>query len=228
MQEEQAQDYSFVLVEDSAESRLFIELSSYGADLTEARGAVELAFRLREQDSPLSDAVPYLIGFAVVAYCRTILASNVRAAMTSHFQIPSDLAKTHEDIKAFRNATIAHSQSDLAVTYPVGVLDGETLEVVHVMGATVSSALPWSVVRDFQTLLERVEDLVDQAIEPVRLKLEARLRGADRHAMVANGVTPSAIHKLAVDFNPKSKRRRFATSHSVYGDPVTPNEIPPT
>ena len=67
-----------VMVEDSPDTRLVIELSSYASDLTEAHHALDLAIQGQDPGSPLADASPYLIGFAVVAYCRTISHSNVR------------------------------------------------------------------------------------------------------------------------------------------------------
>src|SRR5665647_2700324 len=85
------------------------------------------------------DASAYLIGFAVVAYCRAILHSNVRGRLTDHIEVPAELMEIHNQVKTFRNATIAHSQSELSVTYPVGVLDAQTLEVRFVAGATVIS-----------------------------------------------------------------------------------------
>lgn len=62
-----------VTVRDPADTRLFIELSSYGSDLSEARHALDLAIQGDEEGYPYADARAYLIGFVVVAYCRTIL-----------------------------------------------------------------------------------------------------------------------------------------------------------
>lgn len=56
---------------DSADSRLFVELSSYGADLAVVRHAPDLAIKSRGGNSPLKVAAPYLIAFTVIAYCRT-------------------------------------------------------------------------------------------------------------------------------------------------------------
>ena len=61
------------MVPNSVDARLFVELSSYGTDLTEARHALKLAVEGVE-GSPLRVAAAYLIGFATVAYCRTSLA----------------------------------------------------------------------------------------------------------------------------------------------------------
>src|SRR4051812_5623177 len=105
-----------VMLEDSADARLFVELSSYAADIVEAREALRLAARVSEEDSGLVDAAAYLINCAVVAYCRTIQDSNVRGRLTEHVEIPGDLADTHELIRGYRNTTVAHSQSEFSIT----------------------------------------------------------------------------------------------------------------
>lgn len=113
-----------VTVRDPADTRLFIELSSYGSDLSEARHALDLAIQGDEEGYPYADARAYLIGFVVVAYCRTILRSNVRGRITDHIDIPAELIGIHEQVKTFRNATIAHSQSELSVTSLLGQQQG--------------------------------------------------------------------------------------------------------
>jgi len=65
-----AQPFVTISVGDSPDSRLFIELSSYGSDLAEARQALDLVIRGFEEGSVLADASQHLVGLAVVAYCR--------------------------------------------------------------------------------------------------------------------------------------------------------------
>lgn len=204
-----------VTVRDSRDARLFVELSSYGSDLSEAQHALDLAIRGEEEGSPLNDASAYLIGFAVVAYCRTILHSNVRGRLTDYIDVPAELMETHNQVKTFRNATIAHSQSDLSVTYPVGVLDARTLEVRFVAGATVISPLPWLVVQKFRTLVAAMEELLDEAILPVRVRLEHQLRRTDPKILAA-GARPKVLERFAGEFNPRTKRPPYPTSHTVY------------
>ena len=78
----------------------------------------------RRRGYPYADARAYLIGFVVVAYCRTILRSNVRGRITDHIDIPAELIGIHEQVKTFRNATIAHPQSELSVTSRLGQQQG--------------------------------------------------------------------------------------------------------
>ena len=204
-------------VGDSPESRLFIELSSYGSDLAEARDALDLAIRGSEQGSALADASRYLVGLAVVAYCRTILHSNVRGPLTDHVGIPDELVDVHDRVKTYRNATVAHSQSELAVTYAVGILDSDTLRVRDVAGPTVIVPLPNRVVHEFQTLIDVMERRLDEVIEPVRASLMMTLAGMDR-SQVEAAVRPDIQEKWAHEFNPKTKRSRYPTGHTVYWD----------
>ena len=215
MDEGEARRPLIVTVDDSPDARRFIELSSHAADLTEASDALGWALDAA-QDGSLPNVKPYLIGFAVVAYCRCFLHSNVRTPLGNHIDIPSGMRGTHEAIKAFRNQTIAHSQSDLAVTYPVGVLDAQTTELQFVSAVTVASTLPDSIAKDFEALIDAVLDLLDEVLAPVRERLEETLRATDPEAL--DVAPPAAIDKMADDFHPRSKRARYPTSHTFYWD----------
>lgn len=206
-----------VMVEDSPDARLFIELSSHAADLIEAHHALELALQEHDSGSTLADASPYLVGFAVIAYGRSVLHSNVRGRLTDHVVVPGHLTDVHEQIKNFRNATIAHSQSELSVTYPTGFLDPSTLEVSHVSAVTMSSTLPIAVTQRFRILVEAMIDQLDQAIEPIRTRLEDGLRQINPDALLA-GARPTVLTKAAEDFEPRSKRTRYPTRQTLYWD----------
>ena len=206
-----------VMVEDSADTRLFIELSSHAADLMEAHHALALALQQHESDSTLADASPFLVGFAVVAYGRCILHSNVRGRLTDHVGVPGHLTEVHEQIKSFRNATIAHSQSELSVTYPVGSLDPSTFEVSHVSAVTMTSTLPIAVTQRFLTLVEAMIDQLDQVIEPIRTRLEDGLKKASPDALLA-GARPTLLTMAAEHFEPRSKRTPYPTRQTLYWD----------
>jgi hypothetical protein len=204
-----------VAVDDSPDARLFIELSSHAADLTEASDALDWALNSTRDDS-LPNVKPYLLGFAVVSYCRCFLHSNVRTQLGDHIDIPAGMSGTHEAIKAFRNQTIAHSQSELTVTYPVGVLDAKTLELQFVSALTVASTLPDTIAKDFSRLISAVLDLLDEVLAPVRERVEEVLRATDPEALIA--AAPRGIDKMADDFRPRSKRARYPIAHTVYWD----------
>ena len=117
------QSFEFVMVDDSDDARWFVELSSCAADLVEARDALGLALRSMADDaSPLQDAERSLVANAAMAYCRTFFPSKVRRPVTNVVEIPQEFAATHQRVAMFRNRAIAHSQSDLSVTYALGVL----------------------------------------------------------------------------------------------------------
>lgn len=204
-----------VAVEDSPDTRLFIELSSHATDLTEASHALDWALRAT-QDDAWADLKPYLMGSAVVSYCRCFLHSNVRAPLSDRIDIPPEMNGIHETIRVFRNQTIAHSQSELTVTYPVGVLDAKTMELQSVSALTVASTLPDSIAEDFARLIRTVLELLDDALDPVRGRLEQVLRTTAPEALVA--APPRAIDKFASQFDPRSKRGPYPTAYTFHWD----------
>lgn len=158
-----------------------------------------------------------MVGFAVVANGRSILQSNVRGRLTDHVDVPDHLTDVHEQIKSFRNATIAHSQSELSVTYPMGFFDPSTLELSHVSAVTMTSTLPIAVTQRFRILVEAMIDQLDQAIEPIRTRLEDGLRQIKPDALLA-GARPTVLARAADEFEPRSKRTRYPTRQTLYWD----------
>lgn len=222
--DEDAQPFVVVPVGDSAERRLFIELSSYGSDLAEARNALDLAIQGLEDGSVLADASRHLVGLAVIAYCRTVLHSNVRGLLTDHVAVPEELVDVHDQVKTYRNATVAHSQSELAVTYAVGVLDSRTLAVRDVAGLTVVVPPPAPVVLKFGGLIEEMERRLDEVLEPIRASLmNALTRTAPSQLRAA--ARPEIQEKWAHEFNPRTKRAPYPTGHTVYWTPIA--DAPP-
>ena len=217
--DEEAQPFVVIPVGDSPESRLFIELSSYGSDLAEARNALDLAVQASEEGSVLADASRHLVGIAVIAYCRTILHSNVRGRLTDYVAVPGELADVHDQVKTYRNATVAHSQSELAVTYAVGVLDSDSLKVRDVAGLTAVVPLPDRTVLEFRGLIDDMERRLDEVLEPVRASLMKTLAGVDRSQLEA-ALRPEIQEKWAHEFNPRTKRARYPIGHTVYWELV--------
>jgi hypothetical protein len=205
----------FVLLPDNADTRLFIELSSHAADLTEAREALTLA--LSAPIPGLPDGVKRsLIANAVMAYCRTFFPSKVRTPITSFVQVPEELFATHDLVARFRNRTIAQSQSDLSVTYPIGILDAKTLNVLDVSAPTVCSTMPTEQVNRFITLIDEMRRRLDDVIEPIRDRLKAILTDADRAALVEKGPRPNAHLLQARAFANPATRSPYPRSHPLY------------
>ncbi|KQZ70790.1 hypothetical protein [Nocardioides sp. Root151] len=217
--DEETQPFVVVPVRDSLESRLFIELSSFGSDLAEARNALDLAIQGFEAGSVLADASHHLVGLAVIAYCRTVQHSNVRGCMTDHVAVPEELADVHDQVRVYRNATVAHSQSELAVTYAVGVLDSRTLKVRDVAGLTVVVPPPAQMVLEFRGLIEEMERRLDDVLEPVRASLMKALIGVDP-SQLRDAAGPEIQEKWAHEFNARTKRAPYPTGHTVYWDAV--------
>ncbi|WP_146068105.1 hypothetical protein [Cryobacterium sp. M96] len=82
--------------------------------------------------------------------------------------------------------------------------------------ATYSQTLQPPMVSRFLELLEAVDDLLFEAIEPVRQKLIEKLGGSDRAAMVARGVRPRVINASDADFDPRTKRLPYPTSNKLH------------
>lgn len=212
--------FKVVTVPDSADARLFVELSSYGADLAEARHALDLAIESRGEGSHLEDVAAYLIAFAVVAYCRTYFPSNIRKPLTDHIDIPDELSEIHRLVGAFRNTTIAHSQSKLATTFPVGVVDAETLCVRDVTAATVSQTLPPPLVDRFHKLLVTADDLLYGATEQIRQRLIEHL-GGSRHGdddQAGCTATDNRCHGCRLQSTNEARALSDLTQHVLVGD----------
>jgi hypothetical protein len=123
----------------------------------------------------------------------------------------------HYRVKAYRNATIAHSQSELALTYAVGVLDPKTFDVRDVMAPTIVIHLPQSIVREFRALIDVLECRLDGVIEPVRARLKRVLTEMDETSL-KTAWKPEILEKMVQEFEPKTKRSAYPTGHSVYWD----------
>lgn len=209
--------FTLVLLGDSPDSRLLVELSSYGSDLAEAGHALDLAILGAQEGSSLADAARHLVGLAVVAYCRTVMHSNVRGRLTDHIAVPDELLDVHERVRSYRNATVAHSLSDLAVTYPIGVLDSDTLRVRDVLSATVLVPFPDHAVHEFKALIDVMERRLDEVSEPVRVRLMTALTEMGRDQLAA-APQPNIHEKWASEFTSRTKRSRYPTGHTVYWD----------
>ncbi|MCC2315283.1 hypothetical protein [Cellulomonas xiejunii] len=207
----------FVMVEDSDDARLFIELSSYAVDLVEARDALALALQsTAPADSPLQNAERSLIANAAMAYCRTFFPSKVRRPITTFVQIPARVCATHDLVAKFRNRMIAHSQSDLSVTYAVGVLDADTHQVLDVSAPNISSTIPPEQVRNFIELVAAVTAELDDVIAPVRTRLMAKLAAADRATLLEAGLSPTPRMLPATEFGSPRSRPPYPTTHPIY------------
>lgn len=217
------EEFKFVMVPDSDDARLFIELSNYGADLAEARHALDLAITSRGDGSQLEHAGAYLIAFAIIAYCRTYFPSNVRKRLTEHIDIPGDLTDIHRIVGEFRNTTIAHSQSKLATTFAMGVLERTTLEVRDVMATTMSQTLPPPLVKRFRDLVQTADDLLSEVTEQVRRRLVEQLTGSDKARIVAEGPLVTTVDALDADFAPRTRRRPYPSSYTRYWSEASPH-----
>ena len=199
------------MLPDTPETRLLTELSSYADDLSEAAAAMDLALEAGGE-SPLW---PPLTGYAVVAYMRAFVHSNVRSGLLTHLEIPDDLAETHSMIRTYRNTTVAHSQSQLSLSLPLAALTAEG-RVKTVVPITVRHNLPPSTASRISQAIERISALVDDLTRPLTEQLSDKYSSASPE-MIATWPVPEVSQKDAEDFSAQSKRGR--TPHfAVYWD----------
>jgi actin-like ATPase involved in cell morphogenesis len=137
--------------------------------------------------------------------------------------VPAELVELHDTIRAYRNTTVAHSQSELVTTWPVVLLDRQSGKH-SVVGGTISQGLPSALAEDFSRLVEAMLEVLDVLIDEVRARLQSE---ANRIEM---GSVPSGWQGLLsaphTEFNPRTRRREYPVSQTLYAS-ITSTEQPP-
>lgn len=98
----------------------------------------------------------------------------------------------------------------------MGVLDAETLRVRDVTAATVSQTLPTPLVDRFQEFVTTADDRLFEVTEPVRQRLVEQFSGSDLETMIIERGLLQTVDATDDDFNPRTRRRPYPTSHTVY------------
>lgn len=223
----QASQSQLVVLPDSPDTRLLVELTSHANDLSEAAHSLGKALDSGEG----SDVWEPLTSHAVTAYIRPFIHSNARARLDHMAEfpgIPAELLATHDMIRKYRNTTVAHSQSDLVMPLPVALLSGVD-QVVHVWGMTVVHPMPGTIAvrfADLLTTIESIESIVDTAIQPVTERLRAWVQTESR-ATVRQWQGPEVTHSTDDAFNGYRSRSRiprftiYMRTEKVQGDTDT-------
>lgn len=178
---------------ESPDARLLADVSSYSNDLSDAGYALNVALEAGES-GPLWAP---LTGFAVVAYMRAFGHSNVRPPLRAASVVPEEYAALHEKIRLYRNATVAHSQSELAPRTPIAYLDDDGC-IRRVGDAAVSQRLPVEVARAFSGLITAVQSTVEAWADGIRSRLEERYADTSPET-IAGLATPAVEARLARD-----------------------------
>lgn len=175
-QEQQSRQFS--LLPDTPDTRRYLELMHFGGgDLSPAATALEFAARCRDADD--LDMAGFLVDAAVVAYCRAFVPSKVRSTLDRHIEIPSAFADIHDRIRAYRNTTVAHSQSELSTTWPLVVTTSERPDRRRVFAPTISQWLPPDVTDEFDRLVHAVLEEVEALAETLRIRLEDEIQDVE-------------------------------------------------
>lgn len=140
---------------------------------------------------------------------RPFIHSNVRRRLDEMLDapaVPPSMKWLHEVIRQYRNTTIAHSQSNLALPFPVVLLDdaGKPTKVAPV---SLINQMPMAIAERFADLVAAMEDAVDHATQPVldRLHAWARNRTAEE---VITWDPPEIGHEAALNFSARERRTR--------------------
>jgi hypothetical protein len=195
-----------ILLPDTPDTRLLVELTSHANDLSEAAHSLGRAMDSGEG----SDVWEFLTSHAVTAYIRPFIHSNVRTRLDHMDEfpgIPPELQATHDMIRKYRNATIARSQSELVMPLPAALLDG-TGQVVRVWGMSVVHPMPASIALRFAELLTTMEMIVNDATQPVAQRLHSWLQ-AQTPATISQWQGPEVTHSIDHNFNGARKRSRI-------------------
>jgi hypothetical protein len=196
---------------DTSDTRLLVELTSHASDLSEASHT--LARALSEGEG--SELWLPLTSHAVTVYIRPFILSKVRRRLDEMSEVPpmpNELQVVHDVIRTYRNTTIAHSQSNLNMPLPLALLDGEG-RGVNVAGVSLIHPMPLAMAERFADLIAAMEDVVEQATQPVLERLRDWLKDQDPETIGAWRI-PEFIDARDVDFTAAHKRNpkpRFNT-----------------
>jgi len=204
------------LLPDSADSRLFVELSSYTADLVEASTSLDLAIQSHVDSGPLGDATGFLIGYAAMAYCRTYFPSKVRRPMTDHVSIPAQHDDVHALITDYRNRRVAHSQSQRSSTFAMIALDADGSPRPGVIGFTTSQELPPEVLDEWAELIAALTDRLDELLNEVQARLNAVVAGTDREVVRRWPAGPAISAQFSTDFTARDSRSQYPVTWTEF------------
>ncbi len=204
---------SFAVLPDTPDARLLADLTSHASDLSEASHALGEAFAAGEG----SDLWLPLTSHAVTAYVRPFIHSNVRTRLDEMAGIPAmptGLKTVHDTIRKYRNTTIAHSQSELAVPLPIAILDAKG-QAVNVMGMSLIHPMPRVLAEGFSRLVSAMEDVVNQSTQPVLERLRASLKN-ETPETIRGWAKPEFAHATDAGFTAAQKRTRTPSFTSYW------------
>lgn len=194
-----------VVLPDTPDTRLLVDLTSHANDLSEAAHSLGIALESGEG----SELWEPLTSHAVTAYIRPFILSNVRVRldhMPEFPGIPPELVATHEMIRKYRNAKVAHSQSDLVMPLPVATLD-DAGQVLRVWGTTITHQMPWVIAERFAHLLMTMETIIEEVTQSVAERLHTWAQTQTPEA-IGRWQGPEITDSIDDDFNAVRDRKR--------------------
>jgi hypothetical protein len=195
---------------DSEEARNVLELASFQTDLAEATSAIELALGSLDGEAENKEEVAkYFAYAAVVAYSRCFTASSVRRNLDKIVELPPRLVPTHELARSLRNATVAHSQSNLTEAFLLTALDRKdgVIEARPSLVVRMGKYVPRLRMTEFQTLFKEVADLVDEKVAAACDEHYASVVGSDLESLWNDTSEAQFDPRQMGQWNPETKRK---------------------
>lgn len=207
---------------DMPDSRLLVELTSHASDLSEASHTLASALAAGES----SELWLPLTSHSVTAYIRPFIHSNVRRRLDELpvvITVPPSLQWLHEVVRQYRNTTIAHSQSNLALPLPVVLLDnaGNPTKVAPV---SLINQMPKAFAERFAELVAAMEDAVEHATQPVLERLHAWVKNKTADD-IGYWNPPEFVHAAALEFN-AGERRTLVPRYTAYWQEQLASDAP--
>lgn len=202
---------------DSPDARRFVELSSYAADLGEARSAVELALRGTAEGEPLAAAHAHLVGYAAVAYCRPFFASKVRASMIRDDYISAEFDELHALITDYRNRRVAHSHSDLSSTFAFVGVDGAGIRP-GIIAVTAAQELPEPSLKRWLRLIDHLMDALAEQQTEIESRIVTQLTPTDLDVVRSWPAMSAPRVRPLTEFTARKSRGQYPTHWTVYDD----------
>lgn len=212
------------MLPDIADSKLLVELTSHASDLSEASHTLASAFAAGES----SELWLPLTSHSVTAYIRPFIHSNVRRRLDEMPFVPAvppSLKWLHDVVRQYRNTTIAHSQSNLALPLPVVLLDnaGNPTKVAPV---SLINQMPMAIAERFADLIAAMEDAVEHAARPVLGRLRAWVKNRTAEE-IGNWDQPEFVHAAAMEFNAGERRTGIPRYTAYWQEQLTSDEQVP-
>ncbi|MBD8535688.1 hypothetical protein [Plantibacter sp. CFBP 13570] len=206
-------------------------LSSFNADLTEARQNFELAAEFENAvDERGHQIYRALVNQAVIAYLRCVKKSDHRPPVLEYVSVPEQFLGVHSQLDKLRNRTIAHSESDLEASYVLATLNATdgTPSLQQIQTITAAGAMPPAIRARAEALVTDLSTQLNKIIDEAKQAVSASLSPEDAATLWTDGRQPRFVPALISEWDPNRKRAHYPSSELIpmymFDDPVNPEQ----